>query len=86
MTDGSAQIDLLRYRDNAHPSLAPIGEQIDAIAQPTGKPVQFPNYDGFDPSLEDSSLYLSESQPIGRGSTFFILKPPYRGQIDWVAP
>jgi hypothetical protein len=84
--DRSAQVDLLRHRDHAHTALAPVGEQVDAVAKPARKAVQLPDHDGLDRAVEDAFLHRLESRPMERGRTLLVLEPAHRGQIHLIVP
>lgn len=56
LADLVAQIELLLNRHEPHVLLAPIGDDVDAVAEVSAHPVQLPDHDGLDFAVEDRGL------------------------------
>ena len=76
---GTAEVNLLGDRNNAHAALAPIGDQIDAVLKSTRDSVEFPDDDRLDRAVEYRCFHLFESDTVDSLSRFFVLEPGHPG-------
>lgn len=80
----AAQIDLLGYGYHANTALAPIGQQINAIALEAREAVELPHYHGPNGALKDAAFKLTKGESVGGVATFLVFEPSYDQPIDIV--
>jgi hypothetical protein len=75
MLDRVTQIDLLRDRDYAHPTLAPVHEHVDAFLETVGRAIKFSQHNGIKLAGKDSSRQLLKDLALHSRGALAVLEP-----------
>jgi len=75
MPDRAAEVNLLRDRNDAHSTLAPVGEYVDTFLEASGQPVELPNNNCRNLSCKDVSLQSLKGFTLKGCSALPVLKP-----------
>jgi len=73
----TVEVDLLRDGDNSQPSITPVGQGVDAIADTARQPIQLPNDHGLDLAGEDSGFKILEAWALQVVATRLVDEPVY---------